>query len=391
MPAWWRLIFVLLPAIHAAEWPPRPQLTQLQKKQLQGVSAALLTRSVVSQARRAASKPPLRLELGQQEEAGLVDSKPPGPWQLFTRAIVLLLIFLPTVLTALLARYWRTFRERVWFPLMKTALASAGTAFIKWGQWASTRPDVFPERLCAVLSELHSQAPRHGWPHTRREVEAAMGKPVLSAFASFDEQPFASGSIAQMHRATDARGQPLAVKVRHPNVVDRIQTDFALMLMLADFSARVPGLRWLNLKASVSQFSSTMVAQTRLDIEAEHLRRFGWNFGTSGWQDVRFPRVLDGGAPPTAARTPRAACCTPHAKRHTPSAKRQVPSLRSSTAAAAPQPGATAWRPTLAPHPTPRHCRPTSSPRTPALQPAPLARSAGARQSRGAPRDIRAR
>jgi hypothetical protein len=358
MPACWRLLFVLLPVVHAAEWPPRPQLTQLQKKQLQGVSAALLTRSVVSQARRAASKPPLRLELGQQEEAGLVDSKPPGPWQLFTRAIVLLLIFLPTVLTALVARYWRTFRERVWFPLVKMALASAGTAFIKWGQWASTRPDVFPERLCAVLSELHSQAPRHGWSHTRREVETAMGKPVLAAFASFDEEPFASGSIAQMHRATDARGQPLAVKVRHPNVVDRIRTDFALMLMLADFSARVPGLRWLNLKASVSQFSSTMVAQTRLDIEAEHLRRFEWNFGTSGWQDVRFPRVLDGGAPP-ACRTPHAHR-TPPAARQAPSAQRQAPSAKCRTPSAARRapravaallhscrgPSAPPWRPT---------------------------------------------
>ena len=128
-----------------------------------------------------------------------------------------------------------------------------------------------------------------------------MGKPLLAAFASFEQEPFASGSIAQMHRATDLSGQPLAVKVRHPNVVERIQTDFALMLMLADFTARlansnpnpnrnpnpnpnpspnpdpdpdpdqarVPGLRWLNLKSSVSQFSSTMVAQTRLDIEAE--------------------------------------------------------------------------------------------------------------------------
>jgi len=27
----------------------------------------------------------------------------------------------------------------------------------------------------------------------------------------------------------------------------------------------------------------------------QHLRRFGWNFGTGGWRDVRFPRVLDGG------------------------------------------------------------------------------------------------
>ena len=368
---------MLLPVIHAAEWPPRPQLTQLQKKQLQGVSAALLTRSVVSQARRAASKPPLRLELGQQEEASLVDSKPPGPWQLFTRAIVLLLIFLPTVLTALLARYWRTFRERVWFPLVKTALASAGTAFIKWGQWASTRPDVFPERLCAVLSELHSQAPRHGWAHTRREVETAMGKPVLAAFASFDEEPFASGSIAQMHRATDARGQPLAVKVRHPNVVDRIQTDFALMLMLADFSARVPGLRWLNLKASVSQFSSTMVAQTRLDIEAEHLRRFGWNFGTSGWQDVRFPRVLDGGAPPARRASPgarrthatrrllRAVRRTPHAARRTPHAARRTPhAARRTPRPARRAPRATAGPP-LAPAPRPLSLPLSRAPRVP--------------------------
>ena len=56
----------------------------------------------------------------------------------------------------------------------------------------------------------------------------------------------------------------------------------------------MPGLRWLNLKTSVAQFSSTMVAQTRLDIEAEHLRRFRWNFGGKGWRDVLFPRVLLG-------------------------------------------------------------------------------------------------
>ena len=37
-----------------------------------------------------------------------------------------------------------------------------------------------------------------------------------------------------------------------------------------------------------------MVAQTRLDIEAEHLRRFRWNFGGKGWRDVLFPRVLLG-------------------------------------------------------------------------------------------------
>ena len=56
---------------------------------------------------------------------------------------------------------------------------------------------------------------------------------------------------------------------------------------VSDILARIFGLG--GLKASVTQFSGTMVAQTRLDIEAEHLRRFRWNF--ADWPDVTFPTV----------------------------------------------------------------------------------------------------
>ena len=79
--------------------------------------------------------------------------------------------------------------------------------------------------------------------------------------------------------------------MRHPAVVRRIVVDFALMRAAAEFSCLI-GLRWLNLKASVAQFSTTMVAQTRLDIEAEHIRRFGWNFGGTAYRDVRFPEAI---------------------------------------------------------------------------------------------------
>ena len=207
------------------------------------------------------------------------------------RALVLLVVFLPVLLTALLAWPWPFFRNRVWFPMLTSALATAGAAFIKWGQWASCRPDIFPERLCAALSRLHSQAPTHGFGHTRREVEAACGAPLADAFEAFDPKPFASGSIAQLHRATLPGGRDVAVKVRHPAVVRRIVVDFALMRAAAEFSCLI-GLRWLNLKASVAQFSTTMVAQTRLDIEAEHIRRFGWNFGGTAYRDVRFPEAI---------------------------------------------------------------------------------------------------
>ena len=231
----------------------------------------------------------MRSVIGGREEAALVDEAAPNGFAIFARGLALLLIFLPVLLSAPLAWLIRPFRTAIWFKLVKASLASAGTAFIKWGQWASVRPDMFPEALCGALAELHSQAPEHPFEHSRREVEASFGTSLEEVFDGFEQKPVASGSIAQVHRAT-LEGRPVAVKVRHPHVVRRIVTDFTLMRMLADLSGfLLPGL---NLKQSVEQFSGTMVAQTRLDIEGEHLERFCWNFGTRAWRDCAFPKVL---------------------------------------------------------------------------------------------------
>lgn len=45
----------------------------------------------------------------------------------------------------------------------------------QWGQWSSTRPDMFPESLCRALSQLHSDAPKHSAKHTRTLVERTFG------------------------------------------------------------------------------------------------------------------------------------------------------------------------------------------------------------------------
>jgi hypothetical protein len=46
------------------------------------------------------------------------------------------------------------------------AAAAAGAAFIKWGQWAATRPDIFPRDVCLGLYSLHDAVPPHAWAHT---------------------------------------------------------------------------------------------------------------------------------------------------------------------------------------------------------------------------------
>ncbi len=68
------------------------------------------------------------------------------------RASLLLLLFLLPLGTILPAALFGSFREKLWFSMLGWSIGHSGAAFIKWGQWASVRPDMFPEGLCKVLS-----------------------------------------------------------------------------------------------------------------------------------------------------------------------------------------------------------------------------------------------
>lgn len=206
------------------------------------------------------------------------------------RATALAMAFVPLLVLAPFAMMLSSFREICWFPLLAFTLGQLGAAFIKWAQWSSTRPDLFPEALCRALAPLTHAAPRHSWGHTKKKVEAALEAPLTSAFEDFDPVPLASGSVAQVHRATlKGRAGHVAVKVTHPKVAERLAVDFALMGLLARAVDLVTG-GWLNLEESTAQFASCMAGQADLGAEAAALDHFNWNFRR--WRDAKFPRPL---------------------------------------------------------------------------------------------------
>ncbi len=159
---------------------------------------------------------------------------------------------------------------------------------------------MFPDSFCVALSRLHADAPAHSWHVTRHSVEEALCIPkgtLFDVFSSFDTKPIASGSIAQVHKATlkplrygDKSGPVLAVKVRHPDVARLIDMDFRIMGVIADIVDHVPGLSWLKVKDSVNQFSHTMAAQAHLNVEGHHLEVLNHNFRY--WKKVGFPQPL---------------------------------------------------------------------------------------------------
>jgi aarF domain-containing kinase len=233
------------------------------------------------------------------------------------RGAFLFLLFLPLAFSSPLCLLGDAHRSR-WFELLLWTLERAGPAFIKWGQWAATRPDLFPQNFCTTISKLQTGAPSHRFCDTRKIVESAFGRPLESLFAEFQETPVASGSIAQVHkavlssegarlaggavartgllplpgrgrarrqRATFIEGAPVAVKVRHPGVTDIIERDFALMQRVAAVLGAVAC--GPQLSESLMQFGAPMREQLDLVAEADHLSKFADNF--KWWSGVRFP------------------------------------------------------------------------------------------------------
>lgn len=162
------------------------------------------------------------------------------------RAVQLTCIFGPPLLTAPIFLKVEPLR-RMWMQWFVMALKWAGPALIKWGQWAATRQDLFPPDLCQALGALQAGAPRHSFAHTEDVIKRRFSREIFQLFADFEEIPIASGSIAQIHRATlwqparvvrpDRRWPVLtrllnqdtqdvftvAVKVRHPRVEATIE------------------------------------------------------------------------------------------------------------------------------------------------------------------------
>ncbi|CAD7965579.1 unnamed protein product [Amoebophrya sp. A25] len=93
-----------------------------------------------------------------------------------------------------------------WCIRLREALERAGPVFIKWGQWASTRYDLFPVELCDELNKLTQNSPAHTLEETKEIMIRNFGPSALD-YVDLEPEPVASGSIGQVYRARVRLGE----------------------------------------------------------------------------------------------------------------------------------------------------------------------------------------
>jgi ubiquinone biosynthesis protein len=122
---------------------------------------------------------------------------------------------------------------------LRRAFEKLGPIFVKFGQVLSTRRDLLPRDIADELAKLQDDVPPFPGALATALVERAFGQPLSEIFASFDEQPVASASIAQVHFATLKDGRAVAVKVLRPGMLGLIEKDLALLRLAANWVERV--------------------------------------------------------------------------------------------------------------------------------------------------------
>lgn len=158
---------------------------------------------------------------------------------------------------------------------LRMALEELGPTFIKAGQLLSMRPDALPPALIIELRKLRSNVAPLPFDEMRPVLEAALERPPAEVFASFDEKPAASASLAQVYFARLHDGREVAVKIQRPGLKRVVETDLALLGFFANqLHARVSALAPYELPAVVAQVSDGVIRELDFTHEARNQRYF---------------------------------------------------------------------------------------------------------------------
>ena len=120
---------------------------------------------------------------------------------------------------------------------LREALERLGPIFVKFGQVLSTRRDLLPLDIADELAKLQDRVPPFPSEVAVATIERALRRPLNEIFVSFEREPVASASIAQVHfavvRDRSGKEREVAVKVLRPNMLVAIEKDLQLMRMMA--------------------------------------------------------------------------------------------------------------------------------------------------------------
>ncbi len=157
-------------------------------------------------------------------------------------------------------------------------LIEMGPTYIKLGQLLSTRPDLLPDHYLEALAELQDDVESISFEQVREMVEEDIGMRISKAFEYFEEEPMATASIGQVHKAKLTSGKEVAVKIRRPGVKKDFLEDLNTLKKVADLAVKHnKKARQYGFDNILEEFRHMLLKELDYTREAENLVTLGRN------------------------------------------------------------------------------------------------------------------
>ncbi len=164
----------------------------------------------------------------------------------------------------------------------KRVLEELGPTFVKLGQVLSIRPDLIPGDIVDSLKQLQKDVAPLPPEELKDVIEGYLGAPIDEHFVSFDMEPMAAASIAQVHRAKLKVGDEVhdvVVKVQRPGIREKMESDLSLLYWLARLAeGSIKEAAQFQPVGIVREFESALLQELDFLSEARNIQEVTRNF-----------------------------------------------------------------------------------------------------------------
>lgn len=158
---------------------------------------------------------------------------------------------------------------------LRMAFEELGATFIKLGQMLSLRSDFIPAEFASELSKFQDSVQKDDTEKIKSALTKEYGKPVTDVFLEFDETPIAAASIAQVHKAKLKNGETVAVKILHPGVAEKIESDLDILKNLSKLIEKhIPESKPYQPVEIIKEFDKTIKKELNLVFEGHNIDTF---------------------------------------------------------------------------------------------------------------------
>lgn len=175
---------------------------------------------------------------------------------------------------------------------IRAAIEELGPVFVKLAQTLSTREGLLPSELIEEFKKLEDQVEGVQNTDIVQLLEKELGILTSDHFLAIDSQPLAAASVSEVFSAELISGKKVILKVRRPNIIDRVKVDLALIRDIAlILSTYQPKFRNLNLPMIAKSFEQTTLEELSFSNERLNIKRFAKNFKSH--KNLYVPKIYE--------------------------------------------------------------------------------------------------